>query len=170
MSSLTVIKKLSHNYNSRPYNCNIDMVVIHYTDLFSLSATLDYLSNLEKKVSAHYLIDTDGKIFQLVEEFDRAWHAGVSSWDGESNINDRSIGIEIQNAGESFFNIYGFWPPYTKHQINVLTYLVKQIMSKYAIGLHRIVGHNHIAPNRKKDPGPHFNWKAFKNKLSYFKR
>jgi N-acetylmuramoyl-L-alanine amidase len=105
------------------------------------------------RASAHYLVEEDGRVFRLVDEDGRAWHAGVSFWAGESNINARSIGIELVNGGHDF----GL-PPFPDRQIDALTALVLDIMRRRSIPAARVVGHSDVAPDRKADPGERFPW------------
>jgi N-acetylmuramoyl-L-alanine amidase len=105
------------------------------------------------RVSAHYVVAEDGRVFRLVEEERRAWHAGVAVWDGESDVNARSIGIEVVNGGHDF----GL-PPYTEPQLAALEGLLVGILARHALGPHRVVGHSDVAPARKLDPGEHFPW------------
>ena len=109
------------------------------------------------KVSSHYLVDDDPpRIYRLVEEDRRAWHAGVSYWAGETMLNSASVGIEIVNLGEREDPAYA---PYPAAQIDVVVALVRDIQRRHGIKPHRILGHNDIAPQRKTDPGPRFPWR-----------
>lgn len=105
------------------------------------------------RVSSHYLVETDGRVFALVAEDKRAWHAGVSHWAGTDGVNARSIGIEIVNGGHDF----GL-PPYPRPQIAAVIALVADIRQRWSIPPARVVGHSDIAPGRKLDPGEHFPW------------
>jgi N-acetylmuramoyl-L-alanine amidase len=109
------------------------------------------------KVSSHYLVDDDPpRIYRLVEEDRRAWHAGVSHWAGETMLNSASVGIEIVNLGEREDPAYA---PYPAAQIDAVVALVRDIQRRHGIKPHRILGHNDIAPQRKTDPGPRFPWR-----------
>jgi N-acetylmuramoyl-L-alanine amidase len=143
--------------------------VIHYTDLFTCEESIAILCDRERQVSAHFLIDVDGSIYELVNTQKRAWHAGVSMFDDRYNVNDFSIGIELQNGGHTFYEKYGYWPPYPEDQMTSLTFLVHELQHTFLIPDNRIVGHNIIAPDRKIDPGPHFNWDNFFDKLHFLK-
>lgn len=150
----------SPNFNERPNGTVIDTIVIHYTDMETADLSLKRLCDLEAKVSSHYLIDIDGTIYQLVADEKRAWHAGVSQWKERESVNDFSIGIELQNPGyHSYFVKYGRWDPYPLPLMEALVELLKDLTSKYNIDPSNVVGHNDIAPDRKIDPGPHFDWK-----------
>ena len=108
-------------------------------------------------VSSHYLIDdSPPRIYRLVEEDRRAWHAGVSFWAGETMLNSASVGIEIVNLGDRVDPAYA---PYPTAQIDAVVALVRDIQRRHAIKPHRILGHNDIAPQRKTDPGPKFPWR-----------
>lgn len=156
----------SPNYNERPKNTLIDTVVIHYTDTMTVEHALDILTDPKAEVSSHYLIDLDGTIYQLVDDQKRAWHAGVSSWKERTNINNCSIGIELQNKGEIGFKINGYFDDFPQEQIKKLCELVRFLMKKHPIKKDLILGHSDIAPDRKKDPGEKFPWDILKKNLS----
>ncbi len=148
----------SPNFNDRPPLIHPDTVVLHYTDMQSASVSLQRLCDPLSKVSCHYLIDEDGTIYQLVDLEKRAWHAGVSEWKGRSNVNHFSIGIELQNPGYEYFKEHGFWSPYPFLQYQALINLLKVLKKTYPAIVHNTIGHSDVAPERKIDPGPHFNW------------
>ena len=131
-----------------------DMVVLHYTGMQTGPEALERLRDPEAKVSAHYMIEEDGRIFQLVPEARRAWHAGVSFWKGERDINAVSIGIEIVNPGHEFG-----YPDFPEMQIEALIGLLDAIRGRWTIPNGRILGHSDVAPDRKVDPGEKFPWK-----------
>ncbi len=141
----------SPNFDDRklPISC----LVLHYTGMETGKAALDRLCDPDAKVSAHYMVEEDGTIFQLVDEADRAWHAGVSSWNGVNDINSASIGIEIVNGGHD----YGL-PEFPDVQIGALLWLCAGILERHDIQPKNIVGHSDIAPARKEDPGEKFPW------------
>ena len=142
----------------------ITMLVLHYTGMETGQAALDRLVDPEAKVSAHYLVKEDGKVIQLVDDGRRAWHAGVSFWNGISDVNSASIGIEIVNGGHEF----GL-PEYPRVQLTGLVRLCKKLINAYNIEDHNIVGHSDIAPGRKEDPGEKFPWKELSTRgLGYF--
>lgn len=143
--------RLSPNFNERSAG-PIDMLILHYTGLSSAQESLDVM--LERGVSAHYLVDEDGTIYKLVDEEKRAWHAGVSYWDGETDVNSRSIGIEIQNPGHE--NGYRAFP---KKQMEAVLKLCQGILARHPIPAHRVLGHSDVAPGRKIDPGELFDWR-----------
>lgn len=134
----------------------IDMLVLHYTGMKNVDDARDKLCNAnnERKVSAHYLVDEDGAVYRLVPEGKRAWHAGVSYWRGQTNINQRSIGIEIVNPGHEFG-----YRPFPKAQMVAVAELCKEIIARHNIPARNVVGHSDIAPERKDDPGELFDWK-----------
>lgn len=142
----------SQNHNTR--TLPISMLVLHYTGMHSGEEALARLRDPNAKVSAHYLIEEDGRIFSLVDETRRAWHAGVSQWRGITDINSASIGIEIVNGGHDF----GL-PAYPEAQIAALIALCQDIVQRHNIAAYNLVGHSDIAPDRKQDPGEHFPWK-----------
>ncbi|MDP1601571.1 N-acetylmuramoyl-L-alanine amidase [Phenylobacterium sp.] len=130
------------------------MLVLHYTGMTSGPEALARLCDEQSKVSSHYLVEEDGRVFRLVPEERRAWHAGVSFWKGESDINGRSIGIEIVNPGHEFG--YRAFPA---AQIAAVIELVADIRTRWSIEDSRILGHSDVAPGRKIDPGELFPWK-----------
>ena len=149
---MNFIEAVSPNFNER--KAPPDMIVLHYTGMRTGKEALARLCDPEAKVSSHYLVEEDGRVFRLVPEERRAWHAGVSFWKGETDINGRSIGIEIVNPGHEFG--YRAFPD---AQIEALIELLTDIRSRWAIEDARIVGHSDVAPARKEDPGELFPWK-----------
>lgn len=144
----------SPNYDRRPEGGVIDHLVLHYTGMKTGTAALQRLCDAEAKVSSHYLVEEDGRIFRLVDEANRAWHAGVASWRGARDINARSLGIEIVNPGHE--HGYRDFPP---TQINAVIALCHDILSRHRVPDANIVGHSDIAPWRKEDPGERFPWR-----------
>lgn len=131
----------------------IDMLVLHYTGMESCGAALERLCDPLAEVSAHYLIDEDGTTHRLVAETKRAWHAGVASWRGVTDVNSHSIGIELVNPGHEFG--YRAFP---EPQITTLVSLCAQIMTRHPIPARNVIGHSDVAPARKSDPGELFPW------------
>ena len=129
------------------------MIVLHYTGMETGEAALERLCDPAAEVSAHYVIEEKGAVHHLVDDNKRAWHAGVSYWEGLSDINSASLGIEIVNKGHEFG--YEDFPP---AQIDALISLCKDLMLKYDIAPDWVVGHSDIAPGRKTDPGERFPW------------
>jgi N-acetylmuramoyl-L-alanine amidase len=131
----------------------IDMLVLHYTGMASAKAALVRLCDPATKVSAHYTVDEDGTVYAHVAEARRAWHAGVSSWAGASDINARSIGIELVNPGHEFG-----YRDFPDAQIQALITLCHGILLRHPIPSARVLGHSDVAPARKEDPGELFPW------------
>lgn len=129
------------------------MLVLHYTGMKTGDAALERLCDPKAEVSAHYLIDEAGDVFALVDESERAWHAGVAMWRGQSNINSRSIGIELVNPGHE----YGY-RAFPEAQMAALIPLCQGILSRHSIPARNVVGHSDVAPERKADPGELFDW------------
>ena len=125
------------------------MVVIHYTAMQTAQAALKTLCNPENEVSAHYLIAEDGEVLSLVPEDLRAWHAGVGAWGSVTDVNSRSIGIELANPGNC---------PFAAAQMDALEDLLRGIKVRWGIRPERVIGHSDMAPGRKIDPGPKFDW------------
>lgn len=148
-----MIERPSPNHDPRPGDVPVDMVVIHYTGMRSAGEALDRLCDSAAQVSAHYCIDEDGAITRLVPEDRRAWHAGVAYWRGHTDINARSIGIELVNPGHEFG-----YRPFPEPQVSALTLLASAIVRRHAIPARNVVGHSDVAPSRKQDPGELFDW------------
>mgnify|MGYP001090859138 CR=1 FL=1 len=164
----------SPNFNQRPADTEIDLLVIHAISLppgqFGGQAIIDFFLNQldsnahpyfehirDLQVSSHFLIDRCGKLIQFVATQHRAWHAGQSCFDGKPNCNDYSVGIELEGTADQAF---------TDAQYQQLVRLTLSLQSYYpAITMERISGHQHIAPDRKWDPGPHFNWSRYLKEL-----
>ena len=148
------------SFSAASQDSRVRFLVMHYTALDS-ATSLRVLT--EQAVSSHYLSDSadDFKIYQLVDESKRAYHAGASSWAGNTNINPSSIGIEIVNLGFIETPTGRQWFPYPQGQIDKLIELVRAIVKRHDIAPERVVGHSDIAPQRKQDPGPLFPWKQF---------
>jgi N-acetylmuramoyl-L-alanine amidase len=144
--------RFSPNHNERPF-VPVELIVLHYTGMQTSDAALEWLCNPASGVSAHYFVEEDGTIFQLVEEDRRAWHAGVAHWRGATNINDISIGIEIANCGHE----WGY-TPFPAAQITAVKKLCADIMHRHELPAYSVVGHSDVAPTRKQDPGELFPW------------
>jgi N-acetylmuramoyl-L-alanine amidase len=130
-----------------------DILLLHYTGMTSTAAAIERLCDPAAKVSSHYVVNEDGNVLQLVPEARRAWHAGLSSWNGVSDINSRSIGIEIANPGHS----YGY-PDFPEPQIAAVIALCSDIVKRRRIRAERVLAHSDVAPRRKRDPGEKFPW------------
>jgi len=161
----------SPNCDERPAACAIDLLVIHHISLppgeFGGPGIVDLFTNrldpaahpyyagiADAKVSAHFLIRRDGELIQFVPCGRRAWHAGESSWQSRTRCNDFSIGVELEGTGET---------PYTDAQYERLALLTRALRARYPIA--HIAGHSDIAPGRKSDPGPSFDWARYRELL-----
>ena len=146
----------SPNYNARVVpegQRPIRQIILHYTGMEDGQAAEDWLCNPESGVSSHYIVHEDGRIVQMVEEMDRAWHAGNSRWRGEGDLNSSSIGIEITNPGHE----WGY-RPFPDVQMRQLIRLVATLSVRHRIDRADVIGHADIAPTRKQDPGELFDW------------
>jgi N-acetylmuramoyl-L-alanine amidase len=143
----------SPNCDDRPAGQKVDILVLHYTGMPDAGQALRRLRDPQAKVSAHYVIDEAGKIYRMVPEEKRAWHAGISAWQGERDINARSIGIEIVNTGHEFG-----YRPFQLAQMDALVALCNDIKTRHDIKPERVLGHSDVAPVRKQDPGELFDW------------
>lgn len=143
----------SPNHDARPEGGPIDILLLHYTGMESGAAALERLCDPSAKVSAHYLIEEDGTVLRLVPEHRRAWHAGVACWQGNSDINARSLGIELVNPGHEFG-----YRPFPEAQMAALIELSLCLVTRHAIPRRRVLGHSDVAPLRKEDPGELFDW------------
>ncbi len=180
MSRLTVEAAPSPNWDERG-GAAVDLIVLHYTGMADgpaavrrlrdpaprFGAYVDALAPAHRsgtfdqelpRVSAHYVVETDGRILHLVDEDKRAWHAGVAFWAGAANINARSIGVEIVNGGHDFPDPEGRPPPYPDDQIAAVSDLVAEVAGRHGVPPWRVVGHSDVAPGRKTDPGERFPW------------
>jgi len=154
-SSVVAEVRPSPNHNERNNGALPDMIVLHYTGMRDNEAALRALCSPGSDVSAHYVVLPDGHIVQLVAESRRAWHAGVASWAGETDINSCSIGIEIANPGHD----HGY-PEFPRRQIAAVTALCRSIFTRHNVPADRVLAHSDIAPARKEDPGEKFPWKV----------
>jgi N-acetylmuramoyl-L-alanine amidase len=146
----------SPNHGERIGHGQPDMIALHYTGMPTAEGALERLCSLEApRVSSHYLVFEDGRILQLVPEARRAQHAGISSWEGETDINSRSIGIEIVNPGHD-----GGYPDFPGRQIAAVIALCRDILARHPIPPRRVLGHSDVAPARKQDPGELFDWRG----------
>ena len=144
----------SPNFNKNKRSAkSIKILVIHYTGMQSERESLNHLCDFNSKVSCHYLINREGKIFRLVPDEFSAWHAGKSNWLKYKNLNKNSLGIELVNKGHRLG-----YTNFSKKQITQLINLCKVLIKKYKILNRNIIGHSDIAPLRKKDPGEKFPW------------
>jgi N-acetylmuramoyl-L-alanine amidase len=146
----------SPNHGERVDGRKPDMIILHYTGMPSGDQALSWLCNPESQVSSHYFIYEDGRVAQLVPEDRRAWHAGKSSWAGETDINSCSIGIEIANAGHP-----GGLPPFPDAQMKSVAELCRDCGERWGIPPERVLGHSDVAPIRKVDPGENSSGKTY---------
>ena len=159
-----IVRQPSPNQDARPTGCEVSLIVMHFislppgvfggadigrlfTNTLDPATHPDYRELARLRVSAHFLIDRQGRLIQFVPCARRAWHAGVSSWGGRQGCNDFSIGIELEGSAECRFEPV---------QMRVARALLDLLRSRYPIAA--VVGHEHIAPGRKDDPGPGFDW------------
>lgn len=140
----------SPNHGPRRDGLRPELVVIHYTNMESCAAARARLCDPAAQVSAHWLIDERGQAEQLVDEELRAWHAGAGEWRGRGDVNSRSIGIELANRGDH---------PFPEPQMAALEGLLRGIMDRWSIPPEGVIGHSDMAPGRKVDPGPRFDWR-----------
>jgi len=147
---VTVLSCPSPNHGPRREGARPDLVVIHYTAMQTAADALERLCDPLSEVSAHYLIGEQGRIWQMVDESLRAWHAGAGRWGAVCDVNSRSIGIELANAGDH---------PFPDPQMTALEDLLTGVMARWAIAPERVIGHSDMAPLRKSDPGSRFDWR-----------
>lgn len=143
----------SPNHDARPPAVPIDTLVLHYTGMKTAQAALQRLCDAAARVSSHYLVEEDGTVWQLVGDKRRAWHAGASFWRGNTDINARSIGVEIVNPGHE----WGY-RPFPAQQMEALLALCRMLLARHPIAQRNIVAHSDIAPMRKQDPGELFDF------------
>ena len=140
----------SPNFGERRGGALPDLVVIHYTAMATVAEARARLCDPAHEVSAHWLIAEDGATEQLVDEAHRAWHAGAGQWGDVTDVNSRSIGIELANTGAR---------PFPEPQMAALETLLCGILRRWSIPPQRVIGHSDMAPARKSDPGPRFDWR-----------
>lgn len=143
----------AQNREARRGGVQPSLLILHYTGMNSAAKAIDWLGCSESGVSCHYVVDEAGRITQLVPEEERAWHAGVSYWRGERDINSHSIGIEIHNPGHQ----HGY-PDFPPDQMAAVIALAKDIVRRHRIAPDNILAHSDVAPGRKIDPGEKFDW------------
>src|SRR5215468_8000374 len=148
----------SANYGERNKGRQPDMILLHYTGMPDVEGAIAQLCTAGTELSAHYIVLEDGRIVQCVPESKRAWHAGVSSWAGEEDINSCSIGVEIVNRGHD----WGY-PDFPLRQIAAVIALCRGIMLRRKVASHRVLAHSDVAPAHKKDPGEKFPWHSLAN-------
>lgn len=169
----------SPNYSQRPEGCQVELIVVHaismppgrlsgdgiialfQNGLNAIDHPECYATHGHLRVSAHFLIRRDGRLIQFVSCDQRAWHAGISIFKGRSSCNDFSIGIELEGTDDM---------PYELCQYHRLVELTAFLQTVYPIEHDHVVGHSHIAPGRKTDPGPFFDWPFYFDKLAEYKK
>ena len=150
-AQLAVTPHPSPNVGPRRNGAAPDMIVLHYTAMATPEAALERLCDPQAEVSAHYLICERGHIWRMVDEEMRAWHAGAGQWGDVSDVNSRSIGIELANTSRH---------PFPAPQMAALERLMTDIMQRWRIAPARVIAHSDMAPARKSDPGPRFDWRG----------
>lgn len=150
VASPEVVQHSSPNTGQRREGARPDILLLHFTDMASAEAALARLCDPAAGVSCHYLIAEDGRLWQLVDEGARAWHAGAGRWGDVADVNSRSIGVELANRGDH---------PFPEMQMRALEALMRGVMARWSIPPERVLGHSDVAPDRKVDPGPHFDWR-----------
>lgn len=154
MTALRLRSLPSPNHGPREPGTEVDMLVLHYTGMKTARDALDRMLDPAAEVSAHYCVDEDGSILGLVDESRRAWHAGIAWWRGRTDVNNRSIGIEIVNPGHE----WGY-RPFPEAQMAAVEALCRDVLARHpAIAPRDVVGHADVAPWRKEDPGELFDW------------
>lgn len=146
---MDIVDRPSPNFGRRRGGATPDLIVLHYTAMDSAEAALERMCDPESEVSAHYLIAKDGTLYRLVEEEQRAWHAGEGAWAGHDDVNSRSLGIELDNDGAS---------PFAEPLMTTLEALLADLLERHHLPAKAVIGHSDLAPERKGDPGPYFDW------------
>ncbi|MBB5221343.1 N-acetylmuramoyl-L-alanine amidase [Amaricoccus macauensis] len=152
--AMRLIRRSSPNFGPRRDGLTPELVVIHHTAMLTGEAAVGRLVDPAAEVSAHWVIGEDGTLWSLVDEAERAWHAGAGSWLGRGDVNSRSIGIELANAGP-----LTDFPPFPEPQMAALEALLDGILGRWGIGARGVIAHSDMAPERKADPGPAFDWR-----------
>ena len=147
---MEIIDRPSPNFADRPAGSEIELIVLHYTAMPDCEDALSRLCDPEVEVSAHYLIGKDGTLHRMVDEAKRAWHAGEGRWAGRDDVNSRSIGIELDNDGASVFE---------EPLMTTLEALLAELLERHELPAKSVIGHSDLAPGRKRDPGPLFDWR-----------
>lgn len=147
---MEIVDRPSPNFGPRRGGVGVDLIVLHYTAMPSAEEALTRLCDPETEVSAHYLIARDGTLYRLVDEKNRAWHAGEGCWAGHDDVNSHSIGIELDNMGSE---------PFDEPLMTTLEALLADLLERHDLPPKCVIGHSDLAPMRKNDPGPHFDWK-----------
>lgn len=152
MTELAIAPHASPNHGARQ-DGPVDILLLHYTGMPDAEQALAWLCDPQSKVSANYFVCEDGRVLSLVPEARRAWHAGAARWGDATDINSRSVGVEIANPGHP-----GGLPDFPEAQIEALIALCTEIVARHPIPPHRVLAHSDVAPGRKLDPGERFPW------------
>ncbi|HET7156669.1 MAG TPA: N-acetylmuramoyl-L-alanine amidase [Hyphomicrobiaceae bacterium] len=155
-ATLVAAVRPADNFEPRRGVGKPSILLLHYTGVETAAKAIEWLTCVESRVSCHYAIDEAGCITQMVAEDMRAWHAGEAVWDGESDINSASIGIEIHNPGHEMG-----YPDFPEVQLKAVEALCRDIIARQGIRPERVLAHSDVAPTRKKDPGEKFPWARF---------
>jgi N-acetylmuramoyl-L-alanine amidase len=150
---MIVVSRPSPNHGPRPEGERVELLVLHYTGMPTAGDALARLTDPASGVSAHYTVDEDGTVYAHVAEERRAWHAGVSQWRGRSDVNSRSVGVEIVNPGHEFG-----YRPFPAVQMEAVAELCRGILARHRLAPRAVVAHSDVAPSRKQDPGELFDW------------
>lgn len=154
MDGIAIEDRPSPNFGERRGGARPDMVVLHYTGMATLADALDRLADPAAEVSAHWVVAANGRVIRMVDESHRAWHAGRAAWGDVTDVNSRSIGVELENPGHD----HGY-RPFTERQMAALERLLAGIARRHAIRPERVLGHACVAPGRKIDPGEKLDWR-----------
>jgi N-acetylmuramoyl-L-alanine amidase len=157
-SPLTRLVVPSPNHGPRKDGKRANCVILHYTGMPTAERAIGWLANPESQVSAHYVVREDGEVIQMVAESERAWHAGRGSWQGETDMNSVSIGIEIAHPGHPNADPTKPCADFPDGQIASVIALTKNIVQRHRLDPLRVLAHSDIAPRRKIDPGERFPW------------
>ncbi len=152
---MEIVDRPSPSFGQRRGGAGISLIVLHFTAMESAEAALERLCDPDVDVSAHYLIARDGTLYRIVEEDQRAWHAGEGSWAGHDDINSRSLGIELDNDGTGAFD---------EPLMTTLEALLAELLERHQLPAKAVIGHSDLAPGRKFDPGPYFDWERLAQK------
>ena len=150
LAGLSVHDHLSPNFGPRRDGARIELIVLHFTAMRSADEALERLCDPAHEVSAHYLIDARGLVLRLVPDTERAWHAGHGAWGGRGDVNSRSLGIELANSGTA---------PFAAAQMDALEQLLGGLLARHGLPPEAVIAHQDMAPTRKTDPGPRFDWR-----------
>ncbi|MFO1208673.1 MAG: N-acetylmuramoyl-L-alanine amidase [Amaricoccus sp.] len=153
-----MVERASPNHGARRGGAVPSLIVLHHTAMLTAEAALGRLCDPGAEVSSHYLVAEDGRVWRLVAEAERAWHAGAGWWQGADDVNSRAIGIELANAGP-----LAAFPPFPEPQMAALEGLIDGIRGRWVIPAAGVIAHSDMAPGRKADPGPKFDWRRLAN-------